>query len=102
MTRVDEQGRVEPPLAGDELAALLGFRDRVPPWTTVDWDADPGWESSTAADDSPEEWPARRQRAVDDSRVLLDSARANGGLDQRAQRIWEEPSAASLRWASST
>ncbi|MDQ1478242.1 MAG: hypothetical protein QOE62_3471, partial [Actinomycetota bacterium] len=25
MTRVDEQGRPEPPLAGDEITTLLGF-----------------------------------------------------------------------------
>jgi hypothetical protein len=27
MTDVDEQGRLEPPLAGDEAATLLGFLD---------------------------------------------------------------------------
>src|SRR5690349_10358461 len=35
MTQVDEQGRTEPPVAGDEVATLLGFLDFQR--ATFDW-----------------------------------------------------------------
>ncbi len=150
MTDIDEQGRPEPPLAGDEVATLLGFldyqratlalkcagldsaglnatvgvstmtlggllkhmalvesewfssrlhaREDAPPWDAVDWDADRDWEWRTAADDFPDELRALWHDAVDQSRALVASALASGGLDQLAQRTPADGRAPSLRW----
>jgi pimeloyl-ACP methyl ester carboxylesterase/uncharacterized damage-inducible protein DinB len=147
---VDDEGRLEPPLAADETATLLGFldyqratlawkcsgldaaglrattaassltlggilkhmalvedswfsrslygRDRQPPWSTVDWKADPDWEFDSAAEDSPEELFALWQEAVSRSRSLTAEALGHGGLDQLAQRTWPDGRAPSLRW----
>ena len=144
MTHLDEQGRPEPPLAGDETATLLGFldyqratlawkvggldaaglqatvaassitlggmlkhlayveewwfserlhgRDPEPPWSTVDWDADPEWDWRTAAEDSPEQLMSLWQDAVARSRSAVTEALADGGLDQLARGTqWNEP-----------
>ncbi len=42
---------------------LIGTPD-MPPFDTVDWDADPNWEFHTAADDSPEELRDLFERSV--------------------------------------
>jgi hypothetical protein len=53
-----------------------------PPWTEVDWDADPDWDWRSAADDSPEELYPLWNEAVARSRVALAETLADGGLDQ--------------------
>ena len=53
-----------------------------PPWETADWDAVGNWDFVSAADDSPEELYALWEEAVGRSRVRLDAALADGGLDQ--------------------
>ena len=54
------------------------------PWPDVDWDADPDWEFSSAADDKPETLYALWDGAVQRSRQRLAAALAkDGGLDQR-------------------
>ncbi|WP_350281488.1 DinB family protein [Kribbella sp. HUAS MG21] len=63
-------------LLGKELGA---------PWDTVDWDAFPDWEWSSAADDSPEELMELWQSAVDRSRAAVAEVLARGGVDQLAQ-----------------
>ncbi len=150
MTHLDEQGRPEPPLAGDETATLLGFldyqratlawkvggldaaglqatvaassitlggmlkhlayveewwfserlhgRDPEPPWSTVDWDADPDWDWRSAAEDTPEQVTAIWQDAAARSRSLVTEALAGGGLEQLARRPWADGRAPSLRW----
>jgi uncharacterized damage-inducible protein DinB len=147
---VDEHGRPDPPIAGDELATLLGFldyqratlawkcsgldsaglqatvgvstmtlggmlkhmalvedhwfsyylhaRDRVAPWNSVDWEADPDWEWHSAAQDSPEELMKLWQDAAASSRSRVAEALSDGGLDQLARRIWPDGKAPSLRW----
>ena len=60
----------------------LHGRDPGPPWNTVDWDADPGWEWRSAAEDTPEQLYALWQDAVARSRTAVAKALADGGLDQ--------------------
>ena len=76
----------------------LHGRDPVPPWDTVDWDADPDWDWHSAAEDSPEELLALWQDAVARSRYLVAEALADGGLDRLAGRTWPDGRAPSLRW----
>jgi hypothetical protein len=52
------------------------------PWDGVDWDADPDWEFTSAADDSPAELYALWDAAVERSRARLTAALAGDGLDQ--------------------
>jgi uncharacterized damage-inducible protein DinB len=68
------------------------------PWDTVDWKADRDWEWRTAAEDSPEEIRAIWQEAVDRSRTLVADALTRGGVDQLAQRTFQDGRAPSLRW----
>ena len=75
---------------------LLG-RDPLPPWDTVDWDADPDWEWRSAAEDTPEQLMTLWQDAVARSRAAFAEALANGGLDQVAHRKWPDGRAPSLR-----
>ncbi len=75
---------------------LLG-RDPLPPWDTVDWDADPDWDWHSAAEDTPEQLMTLWQDAVARSRAAVTEALANGGLDQLAQRTWPDGRAPSLR-----
>jgi hypothetical protein len=57
---------------------LLGV-ELGPPWSAVDWDAEPDWEWRSAADDSPEELYALWERAVARSRAAVRQALAEGG-----------------------
>ena len=76
---------------------LLG-RDPEPPWSTVDWDADPDWDWHSAAEDTPEQLMAIWQDAAARSRSLVAEALADGGLEQPARRPWADGRAPSLRW----
>ena len=53
-----------------------------PPWDAVDWDADPDWEFSSAAGDTPEQLYALWDDAAARSRARLGAALADDGLDQ--------------------
>lgn len=55
-----------------------------PPWDAVDFDADPGWEWRSAADDAPEELYALWRGAVERSQAAWARVLADGGLDQPA------------------
>jgi uncharacterized protein DUF664 len=63
---------------------LLG-REPVPPWDTVDWDADPDWEWHSAALDTPEQLITLWQDAVARSRSAIAEALGAGGLDALAR-----------------
>jgi hypothetical protein len=67
------------------------------PWESIDWDAQPGWDFSSAADDSPEELYALWDGAVERSRQRLDAALADGGLDQLIDMAHPDGRQASLR-----
>jgi uncharacterized damage-inducible protein DinB len=74
----------------------LPGREPMPPWDTVDWDADPDWEWHSAAEDSPAQLMTLWQDAVARSRAAVVEALADGGLEQLA-RAWPHPEPASLR-----
>jgi uncharacterized damage-inducible protein DinB len=76
----------------------LHGRDPEPPWSAVDWDADPDWDWDSAAEDTPEQLMAIWQGAAARSRSLVGEALADGGLEQPARRPWADGRAPSLRW----
>ncbi|MEV0613612.1 DinB family protein [Nonomuraea sp. NPDC050404] len=69
-----------------------------PIWNAVDWKADPDWDWHSAAEDSPEELHRLWQDFVSRSRVLLDEALADGGLDRPARRGWSDGRVPNVRW----
>ena len=56
----------------------------VPPWDTVDWDADPDWEFSAAASVDPDELREGYRAACERSRAVV---RAAGDLDRLSARV---------------
>jgi uncharacterized damage-inducible protein DinB len=76
----------------------LHGNDPEPPWDDVDWKADPDWELSSAAQDSPEELRALFRAACARSRELVAGALAEGGLDRPAHWTRPDGRAPSLRW----
>jgi hypothetical protein len=85
-------------LVEDEyFTGRLHDRELPAPWDTVDWDAEPDWEWSSAADDSPEQLMTLWQDAVERSRKAVEEALATGGIDQLAKRSRNGRSA-SLRY----
>jgi len=67
------------------------------PWVASNWDSDPDWEFTSAADDPPEQLYALWDGAVERSRARLDAALADGGLDQLVHAADDEGHRASLR-----
>lgn len=59
------------------------------PWNEVDWEANPGWEWTSAAGDSPEELMSLWKDAVARSREAVAEALSEGGMDQLAR--WKSP-----------
>jgi uncharacterized damage-inducible protein DinB len=82
----------------DWFSRSLYGRDPAPPWDAVDWKADRDWDWHSAAEDTPEQLHALWQEAVARSRVLVNEALADGGLDRLARRTWPDGGAPSLRW----
>jgi uncharacterized damage-inducible protein DinB len=72
----------------------------MPPFDTVDWQADPDWEWHTAADDSPQELRALFDEAVHRADAVIDAALADTGLEGVSQRPSrrEGKGSFSLRW----
>ena len=73
----------------DYFAHRLHGRDHGPPWNNVDWNANPGWESRSAADDTPQQLYAIWEDTVARSRALIDEALADGGLDHSAKMSFD-------------
>ena len=67
------------------------------PWDATDWDGTDDWEFSSAADDTPEQLYALWDGAVERSRSRLDTALADGGLDQLVHVSSPDGRHASLR-----
>ena len=67
------------------------------PWDTTDWDSDSDWDFASAADDTPEELYALWDSTIERSRATLDTALADGGLDQLVHLSWGEGRSFSLR-----
>jgi uncharacterized damage-inducible protein DinB len=82
----------------DWFARCLHGRELQPLWLTDESKADPDWEWSSAAEDSPEQLRALWQDAVARSRELVEEALAEGGVDGMARRAWTDGRASSLRW----
>jgi hypothetical protein len=66
------------------------------PWNTADWD-DYDWPFTSAANDAPEQLYALWEGAVERSRARLDTALADGGLDQLVHMSGPDGRHASLR-----
>jgi len=83
----------------EDVTFTMKMRGKSPaaPWETVGWDAQPGWDFSSAADDAPEELYALWDRAVERSRARFDAALADGGLDQLLHGAGPDGRHASLR-----
>lgn len=81
----------------DWFSRKLHGRGMASPWDTVDWKADPDWDWTSAAEDTPEELFSRWESAVVRSRALVDDALAEGGLDRPAQFTWPDGRSPSLR-----
>ncbi|CUR54163.1 conserved hypothetical protein [metagenome] len=77
-------------------ARLLGGSPGKP-WEEVDWDTEPGWDWTSAADDRPEELYSLYDAAVHRSRAHLNAAIAEGGLDRAVDLGWDDGRAPSLR-----
>lgn len=75
---------------------LSGTRP-VPPWDTIDWEANPDWDFSSAAQDTPERLYAQWDAAVALARTRFDAALAEGGLDQSSSLTWPDGRSPSLR-----
>lgn len=67
------------------------------PWEDVDWDAEPGWDWLSAADDSPDQLYALYDASVGRSRTNLTAALADGGLDLTVDLGWTDGRKPSLR-----
>ena len=83
----------------EDLYSTSKLRGESPgqPWEDVDWDADPDWEFSSAADDAPAELYALWDRAVGRSRARIAAALADGGPEQPVHAADDEGRHASLR-----
>jgi uncharacterized damage-inducible protein DinB len=73
--------------------------DYMPPFDTVDWDADRDWEWHTARDDSPQQLRALFDEAVRRADAVVDEALTRGGLEQEsARKSRHVDSTFTLRW----
>ncbi|MFC6083631.1 DinB family protein [Sphaerisporangium aureirubrum] len=85
--------RVEDQCFGTKLSGTpLGA-----PWDAADWNADPDWDFTSAADDTPAQLYALWDDAVARSRATFDAALRAGGLDQLVHLAWPDGRRASLR-----
>jgi hypothetical protein len=81
----------------NQFSAKLTGAPLGDPWATVDWDAIPDWEFTSAADDAPQTLYALWDDAVERSRARLAAAIASGGLDQPAAVHDDDGQHATLR-----
>jgi hypothetical protein len=80
-----------------KFSTMLHGRDLVPPWNSVDWEADVDWPWHSAADDSPDYLYALWHDAVVRSRVAVADAMTSGDLGQRVVYAHDAPERPSLR-----
>lgn len=76
---------------------VFAGEEMTEPWASADWDADPDWEMTSAADDSPEELRRLYDAEVAAAEAVYGRAVAEVGLGALAarQRHGRPPS---LRW----
>ena len=75
----------------------LGGKAPGEPWNSVDWDANPDWDYTSAAGDTPDGLYTLYDGAVERASATLDAALADGGLDQMTDMAGEDGRHASLR-----
>jgi Protein of unknown function (DUF664) len=75
----------------------LHSRPLGPPWSDIDWEANPEWPWESAAGDLPDDLMTLWLDAVNRSREALTEALATGGVDQLARFTWPDGQAPSLR-----
>jgi hypothetical protein len=80
------------------FGSTLAGEPYPPPFTDVDWDADPDWEWRTAADDSPENLRDLYDDCVRRGDAAIDRALADGGLDSPSVQESSSDGPFSLRW----
>lgn len=81
------------------FSVVLLDAPHVPPWDTVDWDADPDWEWRTGATDGPDALLAAYDETVSRVRRNVAEALARDGLDTLSARASRNGAGAfSLRW----
>jgi uncharacterized damage-inducible protein DinB len=76
----------------------MGDNDRLEPWLSADFSANPDWEFESAKDENVETLFANWNKAVALSEQVLVESLAMGGLDQLAKRKWPSGESPSLRW----
>ncbi|WP_203909692.1 mycothiol transferase [Rhizocola hellebori] len=84
-------------LVEDSYMAMHVTAKIGPPWDSVDFDANPGWDWRTAADDSPEYLYELWQGSVQRSREAVAKALADGGLDQPTRWTYDSGEKPNLR-----
>ena len=78
---------------------VLHGRPMPEPWASADWDADRDWEMTSARDDSPEELRRIMDVSVEQARLDIEAALAEGGLEFRSATLSrKENQTFSLRW----
>jgi len=80
------------------FSRALHGNERQPPWSTVDWKADPDWDWHSAANDAPDDLRHLWSAAVQRSRDLVGQALQKGDLGQLASRSWPDGRTPNLRW----
>ncbi len=81
----------------DWFGAKLRGEPLGEPWGSVDWDSDPDWEWTSAAQDSPDQLYALWEAAVARSRRLVAEALTEAGLDQPARFTWPDGRTPNMR-----
>ena len=68
------------------LSRVFLDQPMIPPFDTVDWEADDDWDFHSAAQDTPEELAALHDASIAASDAILREALDRGGLDSRSAR----------------
>jgi uncharacterized damage-inducible protein DinB len=80
------------------LPMVLRGREPSVVWADADFDADPDWDWTSAAHDTPADLTRLYDDAIAESNALIDDAVRTDGLDLLAKRPRSNGEAPSLRW----
>ena len=76
---------------------LMG-REKLSPWSEVDWSQDRDWDWNSAAGDTPAQLLELWHDTCALSRLNILLALETDSLDQLAKRTWQDGNSPSLRW----